>query len=214
MDATPNSECGNTRDKCRFRAIHAGIVLAALAFLPGCTTLAPVTPAADPPAVAIEDVIRQVQQALTHAQTTLATRELPPLKKVTLALQTVAVRKGGLTLKLLVIGAGATWEKDRTQQMTLTLVPPPPVKSLLAASAPITDDLESAIISAAEGVKNANTGPVPLKLDRLDVEISFTVKGSLGASGSSIEITPVTADFNGTLAKTVVQTLTVSFSAP
>jgi hypothetical protein len=163
----------------------------------------------------IDAVVGQVKQALADVQTTLANSKLPPLKEVKLSLQTTATKKGGLTLKLWVINIGTTYEKDKTQQINITLVPPAPGAPRAVSTASITQELENAIVTTAEGVKNAGTGPVPLKVSNLDIQIGFTVKGDVNG-GAAITILPITADFSGDLSKTAIQTLTVSFaeSAP
>jgi|GEM_PF-1790388 hypothetical protein len=161
----------------------------------------------------IDAVVLQVKQALADVQTTLANSKLPPLKQVKLSLQTTATKKGGFVLKLWVINIGTTYEKDKTQQIDIVLVPPAPGAPRVVSSASITQELEDAIVTTAEGVKNASTGPVPLKVSNLDIQIGFTVKGDVNG-GAAITILPITADFSGDLSKTAIQTLTVSFAEP
>jgi Trypsin-co-occurring domain 2 len=162
---------------------------------------------------AIDAVVGQVKQALADIQTNLATQGLPPLKQVKLSLQTTATKKGGISVKLWVINFGATYEKDKTQQVDILLVPPTPGAPKQVGAASLTQELEDAIISAAQGVKNAGAGAIPLKFSSLDVQLGFTVKGDING-GANIVIVPITADFTGDLSKTAVQTLTVSFAAP
>jgi len=161
----------------------------------------------------IEAVVSQVKQALAAVQTNLANTGLPPLKQVKLTLQTVATKKGGVTLKLWVINIGGTYEKDKTQQIDIILTPPAPGAPKQVGAVSLTQELEDAIFSAAQGVKNAGTGPSPLNFSSLDVQLSFTVKGD-ASGGAAIAIVPITLDFTGDLSKTAVQTLTVSFAAP
>ena len=67
----------------------------------------------------IAAVVGQVKQALAGVQTTLANANLPPLKQVKLALQTVATKKGGASLKLWVITISRTWEKREHRKSIL-----------------------------------------------------------------------------------------------
>jgi NTP-dependent ternary system trypsin peptidase co-occuring protein len=161
----------------------------------------------------IDAVVGQVKQALAAIQTTLAGSGLPPLKQVKLTLQTVAAKKGGVTLKLWVINIGGTYEKDKTQQIDIVLTPPEPGAPAPVGAASITQELQDAIVSAAQGVKNAGSGPIPLKFNSLDIQLGFTVKGDVNG-GAAIAIVPITVDFTGDLSKTAVQTLTVSFAVP
>lgn len=161
----------------------------------------------------IDAVVGQVEQALADVQRSLANSDLPPLKQVKLSLQTVATKKGGVTLKLWVINIGGTWEKDKTQQIDIVLIPPPPAPITKGQVAPsLSQELQEAIVSAAIGVRNAGSGPVPLKFSTLDIQIGFTVKGDVNG-GANVAIVPITLDFTGDLSKTAVQTLTVSFAA-
>jgi hypothetical protein len=160
--------------------------------------------------VALGDVISQVKTALADVQTELASGALPVLKSVKLTLQTVATTKGGAKIKLWVISFGHTWERDKSQEVDIELTPPKPGNAKTISSESLTQELEDAIISAAQGVKDASSGPIPLKLTGLSVQLSFTVKGDTSA-GATVEIMPITADFSGDLSKTAVQKLTVTF---
>jgi hypothetical protein len=161
----------------------------------------------------IESVIGQVKQAIAEVQTTLAGSGLPPLKQVKLSLQTVATKKGGVTLKLWVINFGGTIEKDKTQQIDIVLTPPPAGTAAPVGAVSLTEELQEAIVNAAKGVQDAGKGAVPLRFTSLDVQLGFTVKGDL-SGGAAITIVPITLDFTGDLSKTAVQTLTVSFATP
>jgi len=190
------------------RAALAAIAVLVLGLSVGCVSTPP--PAGEAQTVAIEEVIAQVQQALSGVQNALATRMFPPLKEVRLTLQTVATRKVGGTVKLWVVSAGAVTERTRTQQIVLTLVPPAGHRSLTQSES-LAPELEAAILSAAEGVEKARTGAVPLVASALDVEINFTVKNS-GTAGANVVIAPVTAGLNGELSSSTVQTIKVSFA--
>jgi len=161
----------------------------------------------------IEVVVGQVKQALAAVQTTLDANDLPPLKEVKLSLQTVATKKGGATLKLWVINIGGTWERDKAQQIDIVLTPPDAGSKAEVSTASVSQELQDAIVNAAEGVKGAGEGSIPLKFSSLDVQLKFTVKGD-ATGGASIAIVPITLEFSGDLSKTAVQTLTVSFAAP
>jgi hypothetical protein len=201
------------------RSRQAVLLLAFFGFigpaLPACRAKAPATaPSLTSAQVSsIDAVIGQVKQALADVQTTLANSNLPPLKQVKLSLQTTATKKGGFVLKLWVINIGTTYEKDKTQQIDIVLTPPAAGNPKRVGTESITQELEDAIVTTAEGVKNASTGPVPLKVSTLNIQIGFTVKGDVNG-GAAITILPITADFSGDLSKTAIQTLTVSFEEP
>lgn len=161
----------------------------------------------------IDAVVVQVKQALADVQTTLANSDLPALKQVKISLQTVAVKKAGFSLKLWVISIGDTVEKNKTQQIDIVLTPPSAGAARPVRTRSLTQDLEDAIVSVAAGVKNARSGPIPLNVQSVDIQIGFTVKNDLNG-GVAFTITPVTVDFSGDISQTAVHTLIVSFAPP
>lgn len=173
--------------------------------LTGCVSTPPA-----PQTVEIDKVLEQVKQALVNIQNEVAAPDLPPLKKVTLSLQTVATKELDATVKLWVITAGGTWEKDQAQEITITLEPPPEGGAKKVSALSLTEDLENAIISAVQGVKKAGVGQVHLGFSQLDVQIKFTVKAT-GKGGVNVLLSPVSPSATGTLSSTAVQTLTVSY---
>ncbi|MGF6859281.1 trypco2 family protein [Paraburkholderia sp. CI3] len=167
----------------------------------------------DSGSVEIRTVLSQIQQALANVQTTLAESNLPPLSEVTLDLQTVVKVKGSGSASLWIVTVGGSLEKDKIQQIVLSLVPPKPGNPKNVAAETLTHALEQAIVSAAQGVKDANKGGVPLRPSKLSVTLQFTVEGN--ANGDiGTKITPITADFKGDLTKTAIQKLTVNFAFP
>jgi hypothetical protein len=160
----------------------------------------------------IEAVVGQVKAALSDVQTTLANSGLPPLKQVKLALKTTVAKKGGAKFQFWVITIGGTYEKDKAQEIDIVLTTPSSGNPKQVSTASITQELEDAIVSAAQGVQKANSPTIPLKWKSLDVQLGFTVKAE-GTGGLNITIVPITADFSGDISKTAVQTLTVSFGS-
>ena len=73
--------------------------------------------------------------------------------------------------------------------------------------------LEDAIISAAQGVKDAGTGAVPLKLKTLSVELGFTVQSSTSVGGQ-VQLLPVTLETEADWSQTAVHRVLVVFAAP
>lgn len=195
----------NLNMKTKLAIFTSSVLLAA------CNAPPAQTQSVDDRAVTINTVVNEVQDALANVQTVLAQNQMPPLKEVKLSLQTVASTKAGGTLQFWIISFGDTWEKDKAQQLTITLIPPPAGTSHKVAAETLTKDLEDAIVSVARGVKGSNVGTVPLELSTLEVQLGFTVKSDM-SGGLSPKIIPITPAFTGDLAKTAVQTLTISFA--
>jgi len=179
----------------------------------GCTTPSASAPSPMPAAVAIDSVITQVKQALGDVQNQLVTEGLPPLKQVDLSLQTIATNQGGASIKLRVVTLGGTHETDITQQIDLTLAPPKPGGTQKVSAIALTRNLEDAIISAAEGIKNAGAKPNPLVPTNLVVTLSFAVKDTVKGD-ANITILPLGPDISGSVARNSVQTLKLTFAAP
>ena len=183
-----------------------------LAILASCQTPQPPSVSAAPNAE-ISDVLVQVKQALADVQTQLANGDLPPLKSVKLSLKTSLERKAQGSLKLLVITVGGSWDKSKVQQVELTLVPPKPGNGQNISTESLTQALEQAIVSAAQGVKAASGSPIPLNLDSLTVTLEFTVKWD-GSAGAKPEIGPVEVGASIDVSRIAVHTLTVTFEVP
>lgn len=163
----------------------------------------------------VQAVIEQVKAALSDAQNELAHRNLtnfPPLKQVDLALQTVFTKKVGSTFKFWIISIGGAWEKDRSQELDISLTPPNAGNPHQISTESLTQSLVGAIVSAAEGVSGAGQGAIPLKTATVVVKISFTVKADANGGLSTPQLSPITADVSGDLSKTAVQTLTLTFN--
>ena len=165
-------------------------------------------------ATTVQAVIDQVKQALSDAQTELAKEKLnnlPPLKQVDLALQTVIAEKAGGGFKFWIISVGGTLEKDRSQELDIALVPPSPGGPKQISTASLTQSMVQSIVSAAQGINTAGDGNIPLKTSSVVIKISFTVKLDGNAGLKTPELSPITANASVDLAKTAVQTLTLTF---
>jgi hypothetical protein len=81
-------------------------------------------------------------------------------------------------------------------------------------AASLTEALESAIVSAAEGAQQSGTSEYPLLFSGLTVELEFTVKTTGNGKVSIPIITPITAELSGQVAKNATQTIKVVFEDP
>lgn len=168
-------------------------------------------PAAD--AVTIEEVLTEVQRGLAEAQQQLVAGKIPPLDSVVLNLQTEYKVQGGPRFKLLIFTFGKTWERQRSNELVITLKPPKPsLEPQIAATPSLASQLVAAIVAAAQGVRDAETGTPPLQMTGLRAEFRFVVKESTSA-GAKFEILPVSADLSGDWSKKAVHTITVTFAS-
>jgi len=163
-------------------------------------------------AVTIQTVLTSVRDALIGVQKTLRQDNYPPLSAVTLTLQTTVARQAGGEIKLWVVALGGKAEKSELQEIIIELAPPSPNSPRNVAEENLTSALESAIVSAVEGVQNAGSPRLPLAFTGLQVSISFVVKSNAGG-GAKIEILPISADVSGEISDSSTQKIKVVFGA-
>jgi hypothetical protein len=163
---------------------------------------------------AIDSVLAEVQNGLAVAQTEIEKLRMPPLESVTLTLQTEYNSKAGPKLKLFVLSFGATWERQRSNELVLKLVPPNPGKSVqMSKTEGLSDQLVEALVSVAVGVKDASNRKPPLNLESLKAEFGFVVKTSVNGA-AKFEILPVGVELGGDFSKKAVHKIAVSFASP
>jgi hypothetical protein len=165
----------------------------------------------DKDVVAIQAVLGEIRDALVRVQQQLKGKQLPPLTSIDLTLKTVVEKDAGGTFKLWIISFGVKREKDQTQTVAIHLTPPSPENPTKVGAASLTDALESAIVSAAEGAQESGTSQYPLLFSGLTVDLDFTVK-TTGNGGVSVPvITPITVDLSGQVDKNATQSIKVVF---
>ena len=164
--------------------------------------------------VAIDAVLDEIQKGLVDAQSRIANLHVPPLSSVALTLQTQYDAKGGPKFKLFVISFGATWERQTSNELDITLKPPPPHAAVqMGKTQGLSEQLVNAIVAVAEGVKNAPSRQPPITLDNLKVEIQFVITTDV-SGGGQFAILPVSAELSGDLSKKAVHKVSVVFSNP
>lgn len=160
--------------------------------------------------VAIQSVITEIRDALIRVQKTLRNEKYPPLKAVTLTLQTTAARQVGGKIKLFVITLGKKLDKQYSQELAIQLTPPHPNSPSNVGVNEITASLETAIVSAVEGAKSAGNRELPLQFTGLEVNIAFSVKND-SAGGATFQLIPISADLSAEISNGAVQRLRITF---
>jgi len=168
---------------------------------------------APPDAITIQEVLTEVQRGLSDAQRQLVAAKIPPLDSVVVHLLTEYHVSGGPKFKVLIFSFGKTWERERSNELTITLRPPRADQQPELLNTPgLASQLVTAIVAAAQGVKDAEAGTPPLQLANLKAEFGFVVKESTSA-GAKFEIVPVSADLKADWSKKAVHTITVTFAS-
>jgi len=200
----------------RIASFLFGLMLSAVA-LPATTNNMPVSDQAqatdapsvsDQDVVAIQDVVKQIKQALAEAQSKLKTQNVFRIKTVTLTLQTVATKQIGGTFKLWIITFGHQVQKETTQQIVVQLGRPATPAAALQAT--IDEELVNAIVTASQGVKNSDVGPFPLQPQKLTIELSFVITRDTTAGGS-FSVTPVSLDLKGDFKNQATHKMSLEF---
>jgi hypothetical protein len=162
--------------------------------------------------LSISTFLTQVQKGINLAKTQIDQARFPPLDSVTLVLQTETQYSGTAHLNLWFIKLGGGTTKTNSGQMTLILKPPKTVPAPVAAES-FDRTLAQAIIGAAKGVKDAQLGDPPLKLDSFTADFGFTVNVK-GDAGIEIKLVPIGGDAELGASKTNVHKMTVKFAYP
>lgn len=163
--------------------------------------------------VPIDQILSAIQTALTDTQVILYSKKIPPLKNVSLELQTTFSESGNSGLSLYVISASGKLSSENTKKVVLSLAPPPPEQISPAASPKVISQfLRDSLVQTAQGVQAAAFRKPPLVIKDLKAEIEFVVEKEGSADvGWKFVIVPIEVKAAGTLSTGSVQRITVDF---
>ena len=156
--------------------------------------------------ILVEQILSEVQKALQNAQGKINDPDFPELESVVVTLLTAITMAGGGKIKFLIFSFGMSWEKETSQELVYSLVPPPAGPKM----ASVADQLTDAIVDAAEGVKKAKTGKPPLVLDRFNALVAFLVIEEVSGSGE-FKLQPVTLELSGKLKRKALHKIELKF---
>lgn len=157
-------------------------------------------------------VIGQIEMALANANAEIAMKggAAPKVKSADLALETTVSTKGGAKFKLLVISFGRSVSKERSQLITVSLVPKAINKMAILPDSSFRKELQSLIVETSKGLVNSENGMYPLTVRQVTVELSFVLKSD-GNAGVNFKIIPVTLELAGDLSKESVHKVRLTF---
>jgi len=159
----------------------------------------------------LSDVIGQIEIALANANALIGNQgTLPKIKSADLTLETTVSSKGGAKFRLLVISFGKSISKERSQQITVSLVPKPNNKMTLLPDSSFRKELQSLIVETSKGLQQSENGMYPLSVKQVTVELSFVLKSD-GDAGVNFKIVPVTMELAGDLSKESVHKVKLTF---
>jgi hypothetical protein len=189
--------------------LQAAILAAICAGAMGCQTAPPAAGGVTDGA-RLDSVIDAVREALNEAQANNVPG-FPPLRSVTIKLQTAASRSAGGAIQFLVFAAGTRYSAQTASTLELEMEPPP-TKSVeaLAPGINVREALAQAINLAKAGVLKASRGEPPLLMKKISIDLKFTVQVS-GSAGASVTLVPLGIEGTGKISREKVHTVSLVF---
>jgi len=193
-------------------AIRIFAAAAALLCFIACAT----APPASAPAKVSDDgaelaaVIASIREAIVEAQTH-DIPGFPPLKSITLKLQTTVSRSTGGQMRYLVFSIGAASGVDTASTLELELRPPASgAAQTILPAADLKETLAKAIQLAKIGVLEAAKGDLPLTMKKIDIDLKFAVQVE-GSAGGGVKLLPLGIEGTGQISKEKIQSVSLSF---
>jgi NTP-dependent ternary system trypsin peptidase co-occuring protein len=191
-------------------AMRVFAAAAALTSLVACATVTPTSKRSDDGAE-LSAVMASIREAIVEAQTH-DVPGFPPLKSITLKLQTTVSRSAGGEVRYLVFSIGATSGVDTASTLELEMRPPPSRTETLLPAASLKETLAKAIHLAKVGVLEASKGDSPLVMKKIEIDLKFAVQVE-GSAGGGVKLLPLGIEGTGQISKEKVQSVSLSFSA-
>lgn len=175
-----------------------------------CATTAPPEAPAGADGAGLEGVMDAIQQSLSEAQTRTVAG-FPPLKTVTVKLQTEASRSVGGEIGLYVFSIGSRYAAESASTLELKMKPPVegPGKGVLPADE-LKQALARAIYLAKVGVARAAQGTPPFVMTEITIDLKFAVEVE-GSAGAKVKLVPLGAEAGGKLGRNQVHAITLEF---
>jgi hypothetical protein len=158
----------------------------------------------------LESVIDSVREALNEAQSNNVPG-FPPLKSVTIKLQTIASRSAGGQVQFLVFSLGTRYTSDAASTVELEMVPPKTRETeSLMAGPDLKEALAQAINLAKAGVLKASKGSPPLVMKNIAIDLKFAVEAQ-GSGGATVTLVPLGIEGSGRISREKVHTVRLVF---
>ena len=164
---------------------------------------------AEDQSIVIEKLLSEVQKALLDVQARLKDSSFPELESVVLTVRTALAFSGTAKISYVVLSLGVGVQAEKVQELVLTLTPPPRDSAVRTQS--IANQLADAIVEAAKGVRNAQGGKPPLRLQSLKASISFALTVEISGSVKVPKITPITLELSASLKDTALHKIEITF---
>jgi len=160
---------------------------------------------------ALEAVVDAIQRALSESEA----EELPgfpPLRSVTVKLQTVATRSVGGEIAVYVFSLESHYTAESASTVELKLAPPSEKPPRRLRPEELTEALARSIHAAKVAAARAASGKPSFVLTAADIDVKFTVEAT-GGAGAKVTLVPLGAEAGGKVGRNQVQTITLSFAS-
>jgi len=154
-------------------------------------------------------VMDAIEQALSEAETR-DVAGFPPLKSVTVKLQTEASRSVDGEIALYVFAAGSRYAAESASTLELEMRPPPRADRGILPAGDLKQALARAIYLAKVGVARAGQGTPPFVMTDIKIDLKFSVEIA-GSAGAKVTLVPLGAEAGGKLNRNQVQSITLVF---
>jgi len=174
-----------------------------------CASSAP--PAASAPeGAALEAVVGAIQEALAEAEAQ-DVPGFPPLKSVTVKLQTEASRSAGGEIALYVFSLGSRYTAETASTLELKMRPPESRPPKGVRPEELKEALARAIHAAKLGAAKASSGSPAFVTSEASIDLKFAVEVD-GSAGAKVSLVPLGAEVGGKLNRNQVQTIALVFA--
>ena len=174
-----------------------------------CASSAP--PAAPTPeGAALEAVVGAIQEAFAEAEAQ-DVAGFPPLKSVTVKLQTEASRSVGGEIALYVFSLGSHYTAEAASTLELKMRPPEARPPKGVRPAELKEALARAIQAAKVGAAKASSGTPAFVMAEVSIDLKFAVEVD-GTAGAKVRLVPLGAEAGGKLNRNQVQTIELVFA--
>jgi hypothetical protein len=176
----------------------------------GCATTATKSAASADDGAELAAVIDTVREAIVEAQTNNVPG-FPPLKSISIKLQTTVSRSIGGGVRFLVFSLGSSLGADTASTLELDMRPPQTRETeTLLPAASLKQALAQAIHLAKIGVVKASKGTPPLVMKTVSIDLKFAVAVE-GSAGANVKIVPIGLEGTGRISREKVQTVSLTF---
>lgn len=151
-----------------------------------------------------------IQEALAEAETQ-DVPGFPPLKSVTVKLQTEASRSVGGEIALYVFSLGSHYTAETASTLELKMRPPEERPPKGVRPAELKEALARAIQAAKVGAAKASSGTPAFVMSEVSIDLKFAVEVD-GSAGAKVRLVPLGAEAGGKLNRNQVQSIALVFA--